>query len=277
MSSWENTTAVVTGAASGIGLALSGALLQRGAVVWMADVNAAGLNQAAAALGPKAHPVALDVRDTLAVGAFIEHVIQAAGHLDFLFNNAGISVSGETHELTVGHFDRIIDINLRGMVNGSLAAYPSMVKQGHGHIINTASLAGVMPTPLATAYAMTKHAIVGFSTSLRLEAERYGVRVSVLCPAAVETAMLDANNPIDLPRAPWLPNVRRMVKNISATISPAQLAEEALRGVERNQALIIVPARARLMALMYRLAPALVEQATLNAVIVERKDRLANP
>jgi NADP-dependent 3-hydroxy acid dehydrogenase YdfG len=156
ISNWDRANAIVTGAASGIGLALSSALLKRGAIVWMADVNAVGINQVADALGPKAYPVALDVRDALAVRDLIERVARESGRLDFLFNNAGIGVGGEVHELTVGHFDRIIDINIRGVVNGSLAAYPLMVKQRSGHIVNTASVAGLVPVPLLTPYAMTK-------------------------------------------------------------------------------------------------------------------------
>jgi short-subunit dehydrogenase len=129
-------------------------------------------------------------------------------------------------------------------------------------------------------YAMTKHAIVGFSSSLRLEAERYGVRVGALCalcPAAVGTLMLTADNPADLPRVPWVLNMRRYLSAISRPIPVAQLTAEALRGVERNQALIIVPAQARLAAFLYRLAPALVQLSGRRALLVERKDRPANP
>ena len=126
-------------------------------------------------------------------------------------------------------------------------------------------------------YAMTKHAIVGFSSSLRLEAERYGVRVSALCPAAVDTPMISADNPADLPRVPWVPNMRRYLSAVSSPIPIAQLAEEALRGVERNQELIIVPAQARLAAFLYRLSPAMVQLSARRTLLVERKNRPATP
>ena len=89
------------------------------------------------------------------------------------------------------HWDRIIDINIRGVIHGVHAVYPGMVARGSGHIINTASVAGLAPAPLLVPYATTKHAVVGLSISLRAEAAAYGVKVSVLCPSAIETPILD--------------------------------------------------------------------------------------
>jgi NAD(P)-dependent dehydrogenase (short-subunit alcohol dehydrogenase family) len=275
---WEGASAVVTGAASGIGLALSSALVQRGAHVWMADVDAGRIGQAAEALGPTAHPVALDVREAPAVRELIERTARDSGRIDYLFNNAGIGVSGEVHELTVEHFDRIIDVNIRGVVNGIVAAYPIMVKQRSGHIVNTASLAGLMPVPLLTPYVMTKHAVVGLSSSLRAEAGSYGVRVSALCPGAIDTPLLDADNPADLPQPPWSPNVRRYLGRLGGPAYPvARLAADALQGVERNRGLIIVPAQSRISVLLYRLAPVLVRGAGRKAFAAELRERKARP
>lgn len=270
---WQGASVVVTGAASGIGLALSAALVERGADVWMADVSAEALARSAAALGPKAHPATLDVRDAPAVRDLVERVARDTGRLDCLFNNAGIGVSGEVRELSVEHFDRIVDVNIRGVVNGIVAAYPILVKQGRGHIVNTASLAGLTPVPLLVPYAMTKHAVVGLSTSLRLEAARYGVRVSALCPAAVETPMLDAENPADL-RSAWRPDIRRYLSRLAGPAYPvARLAADALRGVERNQGIIIAPAQARAAAFLYRMAPELVQRLGQRAFLAELKNR----
>jgi NADP-dependent 3-hydroxy acid dehydrogenase YdfG len=124
MSIWSDSTAIVTGAGSGIGLALSEALIDRGAVVWLTDVNRAATEEAAARLGEHAHAVELDVRDAAAVRDLIGRVATERGRLDFLFNNAGIGVGGEAHELHVEHYDRIIDINIRGVTNGIAAGYP---------------------------------------------------------------------------------------------------------------------------------------------------------
>ncbi len=199
--------AFVTGAASGIGLALSKAMNARGPTVWMTDVNAAGVEKEAKALGSGARWAALDVRDAAAVRELIERAAKEGGRLDYVFNNAGIGIGGEAHELAAAHYDRSLDVNVRGVVHGVVAAYPIMVKQRSGHIINTASVAGLVPGGLLTPYGMTKYAVVGLSLSLRVEAAAFGVRVSALCPSAVDTPILDARNPPDLPQS-WVPDIR---------------------------------------------------------------------
>ena len=271
---WTGKSALVTGAASGIGLALSQALIRRGAFVWMSDIDEPSIRRAALQLGQNAYPVVLDVRDAAAVQEVIRRIVSEHGSIDFLFNNAGILLSGEFHEFDAAHFDRIIDVNIRGVVHGTIAAYPQMVKQRSGHIINTASLAGLAPSPLLSAYAMTKHAVVGLSTSLRFEAVCYGVRVSVLCPAAVDTPLLDAGNPADLARLPWRPDVRRYLERLAGPpMSPGKLAETALRALERNKGVIILPLRARMIALLYRFAPGVVHLFGRVVFARERKGR----
>ncbi len=173
---FQGKVAIVTGAASGIGEALSGALARRGATVVLADIDEAGAKGSADALavGPpgRVSAVALDVTDAEAVASLVERTAQDHGHLDFLFNNAGIGIAGPVSELTLAHWNRAIDVNLRGVVHGVVAAYPVMIRQGHGHIVNTASLAGLLPSPMLTPYGMTKHGVVGLSESLRMEARR---------------------------------------------------------------------------------------------------------
>jgi NAD(P)-dependent dehydrogenase (short-subunit alcohol dehydrogenase family) len=271
---WANRVALLTGAASGIGLALSKELTARGADVWLTDIDTAALERAAAGLGPKANWHELDVRDSSAVRDLAERIAREAGSLDFMFNNAGIIMPGEVHDLDAEHFNRIIDVNIRGVVNGTLAAYPVMVRQRSGHIVNTSSLEGLAPAPLLASYAMTKHAVVGLSTSLRFEAARYGVRVSVICPSAVDTPMLDAGTPSDLQKVPWRPNVRRYLKRLNGPpVDPRKIAAEALAGIEKNRALITVPARAGLIALVYRLAPGLVHAVGRFVVAAELNGR----
>ena len=271
---WEGKSAVVTGAASGIGLALAKALIARGVEVWVTDIDTSGIRMTAQALGSNAHPVVLDVRDALAVREVIESAAKAFGRIDFLFNNAGIIMAGEFHDFDTEHLDRIIDVNIRGVVNGIVAAYPLMIRQCGGHIVNTASLAGLAPSPLLSSYAMAKHAVVGLTTSLRFEAARYGVRVSAICPAAVDTPLLDAGTPPDLHEVPWRPNVRRYLERLAGPPCPVdKMVHAALRGVERNQALILVPARARMTALVYRIVPGLVHAIGRQVLVAEVKER----
>lgn len=141
--------AIVTGGASGIGAALGSALVRRGAHVVLADVdgdavahNAKVFNEA----GPgTAESAVVDVRDAHGVADLVHETHRSRGRLDLMFNNAGIGVAGEPEELLLEHWDRAIDVNLRGVVHGCHAAYPLMKQQGSGHIVNTASLAGLVP------------------------------------------------------------------------------------------------------------------------------------
>ena len=254
--------AIVTGAASGIGKALAGALAGRGATVVMADIDEAGVKAAADGAGfrvPGAvSPVALDVSDGEAVAALVHDTAAEHGQLDFLFNNAGIGMAGPVHELTLAHWNRAIDVNLRGVVHGVAAAYPVMVRQGHGHIVNTASLAGLVPSPLLTPYGMTKHGVVGLSTGLRMEGAPHGVRVSVVCPGVIDTPLLDKGNPPDLAPVTAMPSARRLLTTMIGKPYPATaLADDVLAGVVRNRAIIVTPRHARIPWRVYRLSPAL--------------------
>ncbi|MES3020159.1 MAG: SDR family oxidoreductase [Pseudomonadota bacterium] len=270
---WQGKTAVITGGGSGIGRALAHALAGRGATVIVTDIDLPAAQKVAAeCAGASAH--ALDVRDADAVRTLVEAAAREHGRLDYIFNNAGIAVGGETEEISAAAWDRVIDINLRGVINGVMAAYPIMLAQGCGHIVNTASLAGLVPAPLLTPYAMSKHAVVGLSTSLRIEAARRGVRVSVLCPAAIETPLLDTVGVAGLPPPLWIPNARRFLARLSGPPHPvARFAEEALAAILRNQAVIVIPGRARIGWRIGRLFPRLVEKISQGAVQAERDER----
>jgi len=259
---FEGRVAIVTGAASGIGRALSAALVRRGATVVLADVDDAGVKTAADALaaGPpgRASGVALDVTDRDAVAELVERTARDHGHLDLLCNNAGVGIAGPVEELTPAHWERALDVNLRGVIHGVTAAYPLMVRQGRGHIVNTASLAGLVPSPMLTPYGATKHAVVGLSTSLRMEGAAKGVRVSVVCPGVIDTPLLDKGNPPDLAPVTAVPDARRLLTAlIGRPYPPDALAEDILAGVARNRAFIVTPRHARTAWRAYRLAPGL--------------------
>jgi NAD(P)-dependent dehydrogenase (short-subunit alcohol dehydrogenase family) len=206
----------------------------------------------------------LDVTDDTAFRQVVDEIIERDGHLDMLFNNAGISLGGPTHELTAAHWDHIISVNIRGVVNGVLAAYPKMIEQRQGHIVNTASGAGLVAPPFVTAYATTKHAVVGLSTALRPEAALHGVNVSVLCPGSVETPILDKAPHPDLPATNSRPVTAREYLAVlgQKPISADDFARLALKGVARNKAVIVVPASARSLWYLHRLSPALTQRLT---------------
>ena len=271
---WNGAVALVTGGGSGIGRQLSLAMSKRGTKVIVTDINAENAAKVASECGSGAESFALDVRDAAAFTELVNNIYNKNKSIDFIFNNAGIGIGGETFEIGHQLWDRIIDINIKGVLNGVLAAYPIMVKQGSGHIINTASLAGLGPAPLLAPYSLTKHAVVGLSTSLRIEAVKFGVKVSVLCPSAIETPILDSSNPSDLPSVPWAPNMRRFLTTLAGPPYPVEkLAEEALAAIEKNKPVIVIPSRARAIWVLGRLFPSLVFSESLKAVAAERLGR----
>ena len=259
---FASKTAVITGGASGIGRALGAELVAQGARVVLTDIDGDAADRTAGELGGSTVGRQLDVRDRDAVRSLIDDVAARAGSIDFLFNNAGLSMGGPTHELTGAHWDRIIDVNIGGVVNGILAAYPRMIEEGHGHIVNTASGAGLAAPPLVVPYAATKHAVVGLSTGLRPEAALHGVRVSVLCPGAVDTAILDRLPPDDLPATASVPVTARQYlrKMRQKPIGADRFARAALREVVRNRAIIVVPRSAKSLWYLQRVSPALVDR-----------------
>ncbi len=191
---YAGAVAVVTGGASGIGRALSEALAGRGADVVIADRQAELAEEVAAGLrkaGRRATAAFLDVRDFPAVDRLVLETVEARGRLDYFFNNAGIGIGGEVRDYAIEDWSQVFEVNIQGVANGVQAAYPVMVRQRFGHIVNTASMAGLMPSPMTVAYAASKHAVVGLSISLRVEAAEEGVRVSVLCPGVIRTPILE--------------------------------------------------------------------------------------
>ncbi|GAA0442007.1 short-chain dehydrogenase [Acrocarpospora corrugata] len=255
-------TAVVTGGASGIGRAVARELLARGVHVTIADI--ADPEPAAKELGC-AH-VQVDVTDARAVRDLMTGVKAGHGRLDFVFNNAGIAVCGRADEMTLDHWNRAIDVNLRGVVHGVHAAYPIMIDQGYGHLVNTASVAGLTPAPQLLPYTATKHAVVGLSLALRAEAARHGVRVTAVCPGFTDTPLLDNANP-GLPATSTSSNARAAAVGVVGRLySVDALARDILRGVSRNQALVVTPATARAAWRFARLFPAWAVRIAARAV-----------
>jgi len=256
--------AIVTGGGSGIGAALVRALTGRGATVVIADIDEAAAKTVAAEASA-ASAVAVDVREPGAVADLVTQVAAEHGQLDLIFNNAGIAVGGMADELTLAHWDRVIDVNLRGVVHGVHAAYPLMLRQGDGHIVNTASLAGLVPGPSLAPYAAAKHAVVGLSLSLRAEGASRGVRVSAVCPGFVDTPLLGRVNP-DLPQTETGTNAAALAKLLGKLYQADALAQDVLRGVARNRALIVAPRSARVAWRMTRYAPGFTMRTIISEV-----------
>ena len=257
MDPFRDKIAIVTGGASGIGRGLCEELSRRGAGVVVADINAEGAQELAETIrsaGHRARAADLDASRPKAVQKLIDETVSEDGRLDYMFNNAGIAIGGEVRDMRLDHWRRIFDVNLWGVIYGTISAYQVMVKQGFGHIVNTASAAGLAPIPIITAYTATKHAVVGLSTSLRAEGAALGVRVSVVCPGFIRTSIYDAATRVtklrDEEAALDLSSVRMM--------DPADCARVILRGVAHNKGIITVTPFARLLWWLHRLHPELV-------------------
>lgn len=247
---------IVTGGGSGIGEALCRAFAARGDTVVVADIDGASAERVAGDLGAKATAAKVDVRDATSVQGLVDGTVEQHGRLDVMVNNAGIGVGGDNLELTVAHWDRTIDVNLRGVVNGVMAAYPVMARQRSGHIVNTASVAGLTAPPFMGPYVATKHAVVGLSLSLRGEAKMHNVNVTVVCPGWTDTPILDSTGPDDLPKPQSLEGgAREMAERMGKLYSPNALAEDILRGVDRNKAMVVAPRQARVLWRLSRLTP----------------------
>jgi NAD(P)-dependent dehydrogenase (short-subunit alcohol dehydrogenase family) len=256
MDTFRNRVAIVTGGASGIGRALCDQLAATGARVVIADIDGSEAERAADSIrqgGGQAEAVAVDVSDSAPMEKLVGDAVARHGRLDFMFNNAGIAAVGELRDGNLDDFRRVVEVNLFGVVHGTMAAYRVMLGQGFGHIVNVSSMTGLMPTPILSAYSTTKWAIIGFSQALRVEAAGLGVKVSVACPGLVRTQIAERNAFWNVRKdeyLAWLPWQRWM-------LTPAQAARAILRGTARNQELIIFPFSASLAWRVYRLCPAL--------------------
>ncbi len=262
---FQNQIAIVTGGASGIGKALCEELALRGATVVVADIQLPGAQSVAVsitALGGRASAAFVDVRQAADVQTLVDNIVREHGRLDFMFNNAGIGVGGEIRGLTLDHWRTAVEINLIGVIHGVMAAYPVMLRQGAGHIVNIASVAGLVPAPGFGPYAATKAAVVSLTSVLRAEAESYGVRASVVCPGFVKTAIFENALGMQV-------NKEELIRKIGMPFMPAEdAARKILRGVERNQAVIVFPSSARMVWRLVRLCPWLL--APLQRLIRER-------
>ncbi len=255
---FDGATAIVTGGASGIGRALAEELANRGGEVVLADLQIELAEEVVSKIhvsGGKARGVKIDVTDFPAMEQVVQETFRRTGRLDYIFNNAGIVIGGYVSQYGIGDWNQIIDVNLRGVINGIQAAYKIMVAQGFGHIINTASMAGLMPGPGNVAYTTTKHAVVGLSKSLRAEAAQVGVRVSVICPGVIRTPILERGGKygkvlIDVPPE----QIHRLWERLKP-MSPNIFARKVLNAVAKNKAIIIVPSWWKWFWWMNRLSP----------------------
>ncbi|MDY6795514.1 MAG: SDR family NAD(P)-dependent oxidoreductase [Actinomycetota bacterium] len=237
---------VVTGAASGIGREMALAFARRGSRLVVADIDEEGLRLAEEELktmGEEVRSKVIDVSVAGQVETFCEDLYEEIGRVDVLCNNAGVAVAGWMEDQSLDDWTWILGVNLWGVIHGCYYFYPRMIEQGGGgHIVNTASGAGLIPLPLTISYNTTKYAVVGLSETLRAEAALNGIGVSVLCPGFVATPI--TNNAVYVSRTErsnteeLQGKIDRFFKRRNYT--PNKVAEAVIKGVEDNRAVIVV-------------------------------------
>jgi NAD(P)-dependent dehydrogenase (short-subunit alcohol dehydrogenase family) len=274
----EGKVAVVTGAASGIGLALAGRFSAEGMKVVMADVEEPALKLAADHLrahGGEVEAVRTDVSDPESVEALAQVVAEWFGTFHVVCNNAGVGGHmGRLWETPVRDYRWVIDVNLWGVIHGIRSFVPRLVAQGEGHVVNTASLAAWGVRPALGPYAATKHAVLGLSEALRRELADVNVGVSVLCPGVVNTNIMASgrNWPAalgDEPSEPTDPVSSAVVKVLTdgttgGGVDPSVAADVVLNGILTNRFVLTTHPDELISAATMRL------EAARTGMLVER-------
>lgn len=266
----RTTVAAVTGTGSGIGRALALRLARAGAALALNDADEQGLREtveAARALGAKcsAHP--FDVSDETRVKQFAEDVVERYGRVNLLINNAGVALHGTVEQLSVADFEWLMGINFWGVLYGVKHFLPLLREQPAAHIVNISSVFGFIAPPGQAAYVASKFAVRGFTESLRHELEGTNINVSCVHPGGIRTRIArNAQLGAHAPQASADAEIARFEK--VARTSPDAAAERIVRGIERNEARILIGPDARFIELTQRLRP--VRYWRLLGAVVEK-------
>lgn len=223
---------LVTGASRGLGEVIAGRLLAEGARVMLAARSVDDLERVRGAIDPTGERtglVACDVAEPADCEGAVAATIERFGAVDILVNNAGIEILSPFAELELTGLRQIVEINVIGLLQMTRAALPHMLERGSGQVVNMASLAGLTPVPYNAVYSASKHAVVGFTDSLRIELDGTGVGVSAVCPGFVREAGMFAKHSTDAPP-------------LAGTSSPAEVADAVVKAIKHDRRNIVVAA-----------------------------------
>ena len=265
-----NKVCLITGAGSGIGRQLAVTLAKEKARLILSDINEVGLRETADFIGGLSSEdlCLLDVSDYTKVKQHIEDAVVRHNRLDYIFNNAGIAVAADARDYDIEHWRSVVEINLMGVVHGSDSAYKIMARQGFGHIVNISSLSGLIPFPTNVPYATTKHAVVGLSTSLRVEGEALGVKVSVVCPGFIESNIYVATESLNVDRDKFL-----QVDLPFEKVPTEDAVRYILSGVIKNKSIIVFPRYAVIAWLLFRISALFHQKVSKSLIRKFRKIR----
>ena len=257
---------VITGAASGIGLECARSFAKRGARLVISDINAEALEKARLELtagGARCLAIACDVAREDSVNAFASAVHAEVGAVDVLVNNAGVAFLGSFEETPLAQWRRILDINVLGIVHCVDAFLPAMrAAGGKRKIVNVASLAGFAPAPNMSAYAASKHAVVGLSEVLALELHDTGISVLIVCPGIINTPIVHVSG-----TAPGMTDAQlaKLQKYYDTDgCHPSVVAEDIVRAVENDAIVLPTGPMARVGYVLMRLSRRLARKLTIS-------------
>ncbi|OGK91561.1 MAG: hypothetical protein A2W08_14960 [Candidatus Rokubacteria bacterium RBG_16_73_20] len=239
----KGRTAVVTGGGSGIGRALAHAFAREGMRVALADVDEAGMAEVAGAIraeGGEALAVPTDVADLASVQALADRAFAAFGRVHVLCNNAGVATSGGIEQATHRDWQWVLGVNLWGVIHGLEAFLPRMIAQKEpAHIVNTASMAGLIASQGLGVYNTSKYAVVGLSETLAKDLRPYGIGVSVLCPMGVSTRIGESERNRPAALANPTPTAAAPVELIGRFLAPEAVAGMVLDAIRANRPYVI--------------------------------------
>jgi NAD(P)-dependent dehydrogenase (short-subunit alcohol dehydrogenase family) len=249
MKDFDGKIAFITGGASGAGLGQARVFAEAGCRIALADLRREALDAAAASLRSshaEVHPIQLDVTDRAAYARAADEVERVLGRApDLLFNTAGVNTFGPLEKSTYEDFDWLLGVNLGGVVNGMQTFVPRMIKAGRGgHIVTTSSVGGFEGSALAGIYSAAKAAVINLMEGYRMSLEKYGIGVSVLCPANIKSNIAEATRtrPAHLASSGYVVNeatIKSLQGIYSHGMEPTELARHVKRGIEENQLYII--------------------------------------
>jgi NAD(P)-dependent dehydrogenase (short-subunit alcohol dehydrogenase family) len=232
----------VTGAASGIGLATATLAARQGAELYLTDIDAAGLQRAAAAIeaagGRVGHAAPADLRDHDAVVALAAEIDASHGSMDVVMNVAGVSTWGTIDRLAHEDWRQMVEVNLMGPISVLEAFVPPMIAAGRGgHVVNVSSAAGLFGLPWHAAYSASKFGLRGVSEVLRFDLRRHGIGVSLVCPGGVRTPLVETVDIVGVD--PDNPRIRKLKKRFEKrAVSPEHVAAKIVEGIEKDRYLV---------------------------------------
>jgi short-subunit dehydrogenase len=251
----RDKTALITGAASGIGRAIALRLAKEGAALFLVDINDDGLAEVAAearAFGVKVLTRRCNVAEPREVSSAVAEILSQWDGVDILVNNAGITYYGKTERMAADHWDTLMRVNLLSHIQFTRELLPSLLARREAHVLNVCSILGLIGMPKVTAYCASKFGMVGFSESLRNEFGRQGLGVTAMCPGFVRTNLF-TNAPLEAE----VENHKLPPKAICTT--PERVANAAVKAIHRNRRLVVMEPFARLMYVTKRFAPWLMD------------------